>query len=53
MDPGVATQATYGSLDNDNFSYTNMGRLSQYQFKMGTGPQTDTSALNRNANGTL
>src|SRR6266478_3596689 len=51
---GSLTQVTFGSLDNDNFSYnTATGRLTQYQFKMGTGPQTDTGVLNWNANGTL
>jgi RHS repeat-associated protein len=51
---GSLTQVTFGSLDNDNFSYsTTTGRLSQYQFKMGTAPQTDTGALTWNTNGTL
>jgi RHS repeat-associated protein len=51
---GSLTQVTFGSLDTDNFSYsTNTGRLAQYQFKMGTTPQTDTGALTWNANGTL
>jgi len=51
---GSLTQMTFGSLDNDNFSYdTSTGRLTQYQFKMGATPQTDTGALTWNANGTL
>jgi RHS repeat-associated protein len=45
---------TYGSSDSDVFNFaTNSGRISQYQFKMGTGPQTDTGALTWNSNGTL
>jgi len=51
---GSLTKVTFGSLDNDNFSYnTTTGRPAQYQFKMGTSPLTDTGVLTWNANGTL
>jgi RHS repeat-associated protein len=49
-----ATSVTFGSADNDTFTFdANTGRMTQYQFKMGTGPQTDTGALTWSANGTL
>ncbi len=45
---------TFGSADSDAYQYdANTGRMTQYQFNMGTGPQTDTGALTWNANGTL
>ncbi len=51
---GSLTEVTFGSLDNDNFSYdTQTGRMTQYQFKVGATPQTDTGALTWNANGSL
>jgi RHS repeat-associated protein len=51
---GSLTQATYGSLDSDNFSFDpSTGRLTQYKFNVGTAPQTDIGNLTWNANGTL
>jgi RHS repeat-associated protein len=48
------TGVTLGSLDNDSYQYdTNTGRMTQYKFNMGTGPQSQTGQLNWNANGTL
>ena len=51
---GALTQVTYGSGDNDTFQFdTNTGRLTQYQFNLGTGPQSQTGKLQWNTNGTL
>jgi RHS repeat-associated protein len=48
------TAITLGSLDNDAYQYDpNTGRMTQYQFNMGTGPTSQTGALTWNANGTL
>jgi RHS repeat-associated protein len=48
------TAVTFGSLDNDSYQYDpNTGRMIQYQFNMGSGPQSQTGALTWNANGTL
>ncbi len=51
---GFLSTVTYGSGDSDSFTPdTNTGRLTQYQFKMGTSNLTDTGALTWNANGSL
>ncbi len=48
------TAVTFGSSDNDAYQYdTNTARMTQYQFNMGTGPQSHTGALTWNANGTV
>jgi RHS repeat-associated protein len=50
----VLGSTTSGTGDSDSFSYdTNTGRLLQYQFNMGTGPQSQTGTLQWNTNGTL
>ena len=50
----VYGSTTSGTGDSDSFSYdTNTGRLLQYQFNMGTGPQSQTGNLQWNTNGTL
>jgi RHS repeat-associated protein len=51
---GSLTQATLGSADYDTFSYdVNTGRMSQYQFNIGSPLKSDTGGLTWNANGTL
>jgi len=51
---GSMTQVTFGSSDYDTFSYdTNTGRMNQYKFYVGATPQTVTSTLNWNPNGSL
>ena len=48
------TALTYGSSDSDSFtSDPNTGRMSQYQFTMGSSPKTDTGVLTWNTNGSL
>jgi RHS repeat-associated protein len=48
------TGITFGSADSDAYTYDpNTGRMTQYKFNMGTGPQTDIGTLTWNANGTL
>lgn len=48
------TAVTFGSSDNDAYQFDpNTGRMTQYKFNMGTGPQSQTGALTWNANGTL
>jgi RHS repeat-associated protein len=51
---GSLTQVTFGSSDYDTFSYdVHTGRMNQYKFVVGATPQTVTSNLNWNANGSL
>jgi len=51
---GSLTQVTYGSSDFDNFSYdTSTGRMTGYQFNIGTSGQAVVGTLNWNQNGTL
>jgi RHS repeat-associated protein len=51
---GSLTQVTFGSSDYDTFSYDpNTGRMSQYKSYVGATPQTVTSNLTWNANGSL
>ena len=51
---GSLTQVTFGSSDYDTFSYdTSTGRMTQYKYFVGTGPQTVTGNLTWNANGSL
>ena len=48
------TGVTYGSLDSDALTFDpNTGRMTQYQFKMGTANTTDTGVLTWNKNGSL
>lgn len=48
------TAVTLGSSDSDAYQYDpNTGRMTQYKFNMGTGPQSQTGVLTWNANGTL
>lgn len=48
------TGVTFGSSDSDSYQYDPItGRMTQYQFNMGTGPQTQTGVLTWNGNGTL
>ena len=50
-----ATAITFGSSDNDSFTFDpNTGRMTQYQYNVGTGPvKTVQGGLTWNANGTL
>lgn len=49
---GALTAVTYGSSDNDGFSYdSNTGRVGSYTFSV--NGQTDTGQLNWNSNGSL
>jgi RHS repeat-associated protein len=51
---GSITQVTYGSSDSDNFSYdTGTGRMTGYQFNVGTSGQAVAGTLGWNSNGTL
>jgi RHS repeat-associated protein len=51
---GQLTGITFGSGDNDAYQYDgNTGRMTQYKFNMGTGPQSVTGALTWNPNGSL
>jgi len=51
---GSLTAVTYGSSDFDNFSYdTGTGRMTGYQFNIGTSGQAVVGTLNWNQNGTL
>jgi len=51
---GQVTGITFGSSDSDAYQYDpQTGRMTQYQFNMGTGPQSQTGALTWNQNGTL
>lgn len=48
------TGLTLGSSDSDSYQYDSQtGRMTQYLFNMGTGPQSQTGALTWNMNGTL
>jgi RHS repeat-associated protein len=48
------TGVTLGSGDSDAYQYDpNTGRMNQYQFNTGTGPQSQTGKLTWNANWTL
>jgi RHS repeat-associated protein len=48
------TALTFGSLDNDAFTFdSNTLRMKQYQFNVGSTPESVTGALTWNANGTL
>jgi RHS repeat-associated protein len=49
---GVPTQVTFGSADNDSFTYDpNTGRMKTYTFSVNS--QTDKGTLTWNTNGTL
>jgi RHS repeat-associated protein len=51
---GALTQITYGSSDFDNFSYDpKTGRMTGYQFNVGTSGKAVVGALIWNSNGTL
>lgn len=51
---GSLTQVTFGSGDFDTFSYDkNTGRMTGYQFNVGSGGQAQTAVLNWNPNWTL
>jgi RHS repeat-associated protein len=51
---GGATALTLGSSDSDSFTFDpNTGRLTQYQFSVGSSPKTDTGVLTWNPNGSL
>ncbi len=48
------TALTYGSSDSDALQFDpKTGRMSQYQFSVGSSPQTDTGVLTWNTNWTL
>jgi RHS repeat-associated protein len=48
------TGLTFGTADTDAFSFdSNTGRMTQYQFTVGSTPKTVTGQLGWNANGTL
>jgi len=48
------TALTYGSADNDGFTFDPLtGRMSKYQFNVGTTPQIDKGLLTWNTNGSL
>ena len=48
------TALTYGSADSDSFTFdSNTGRMSQYQFTVGSSPKTDKGVLTWNPNWTL
>jgi RHS repeat-associated protein len=48
------TALTLNSADHDTFTFDpNTGRMSQYQFNMGTAPLIDKGVLNWNPNGSL
>ncbi len=49
-----ATALTLGSSDSDSFTFDpNTGRLTQYQFSVGSSAKTDTGVLTWNPNGSL
>jgi RHS repeat-associated protein len=51
---GHVTAVTLGSSDSDSFIFdSNTGRMTQYQFSVGSSPQTQTGVLAWNANGSL
>jgi RHS repeat-associated protein len=51
---GSLTQATFGSSDSDSFTYdANTGRLTQYQFSVGSPVKSNTGGLTWNPNGSL
>jgi RHS repeat-associated protein len=51
---GSMTQVTFGSGDFDNFNYdSNTGRMTGYQFNIGTSGQAAIGVLTWNPNGTL
>lgn len=51
---GQITALTFGSSDSDSFTFDpNTGRMTQYQYSVGSSPQTDTGALTWNSNGSL
>jgi hypothetical protein len=51
---GSLTQVVYGTGDYDTYTPDpNTGRLRQYQFTVGSTPQTNTGTLTWNSNGTL
>ena len=48
------TALTFGSSDSDSFTFDpNTGRMTQYQYSVGSSPQTDTETLSWNPNGSL
>ncbi len=48
------TAVTFGSADNDAFTYdSNTGRMTQYKFNVGSGPQSVIGNLTWNSNGSL
>jgi Tfp pilus tip-associated adhesin PilY1 len=48
------TGLTFGTADSDAFGFdSNSGRMTQYQFTVGSTPQTVTGQLGWNANGSL
>lgn len=48
------TALTFGSSDSDSFTFDpNTGRMLQYQYSVGSSPQTDTGTLSWNPNGSL
>jgi RHS repeat-associated protein len=48
------TALTLGSSDSDSFTFDpNTGRMTQYQYSVGSSPQTDTATLRWNPNGSL
>jgi RHS repeat-associated protein len=51
---GQITALTFGSSDSDSFTFDpNTGRMTQYQYTVGSSPQTDTGKLTWNSNGSL
>jgi RHS repeat-associated protein len=51
---GQITALTYGSSDSDSFTFDpNTGRMTRYQYSVGSSPQTDTGALTWNSNASL
>ena len=51
---GQITALTFGSSDSDSFTFDpNTGRMTQYQYSVGSSPQTDTGKLSWNPNGSL
>jgi RHS repeat-associated protein len=54
LEKWATRQVTFGSSDYDTFTYdVSTGRLNQYKFYVGATPQTVTSNLTWNANGSL
>jgi RHS repeat-associated protein len=51
---GQVTDSTLGSGDSDHYAYDpNTGRMTQYKFSIGTGPQNVIGSLGWNQNGSL